>query len=58
MGKVRARKETGNLYMDFNYMGVRCREQTALPDTPSNKKKVEALLKRIEALTIPAMSVF
>jgi len=52
MGKVRARKETGNLYMDFNYMGVRCREQTALPNTPANKKKVEALLKRIEALIV------
>ncbi|WP_417582564.1 Arm DNA-binding domain-containing protein [Nitrincola sp.] len=52
MGKVRTRKETGNLYMDFNFMGVRCREQTALPDTPANKKKVEALLKRIEALIV------
>ncbi|MET4000130.1 tyrosine-type recombinase/integrase [Marinobacterium sp. MBR-109] len=52
MGKVRARKETGNLYMDFSYMGVRCREQTALPDSPANKKKVEALLKRIEALIV------
>lgn len=49
MGKVRARPETGNLYLDFNYQGVRCREQTALPDTPSNRKKVEALLKRVEA---------
>lgn len=49
MGKVRARKETGKLYLDFMYQGVRCREQTALPDTPANRKRVEALLERIEA---------
>ncbi|WP_420597984.1 Arm DNA-binding domain-containing protein [Neptuniibacter sp.] len=49
MGKVRARKETNNLYLDFSYLGHRCREQTALSDTPINRKKVEALLKRIEA---------
>lgn len=49
MGKVRARKETGKLYLDFFYRGVRCREQTALSDTPSNRKKVEKLLQRVEA---------
>ena len=49
MGKVRARKETGKLYLDFFYHGVRCREQTALSDTPANRKKVEKLLQRVEA---------
>lgn len=49
MGKVRVRKETGRLYMDFFYQEVRCREQTALQDTPANRKQVEKLLKRIEA---------
>nr|WP_311948061.1 tyrosine-type recombinase/integrase [Halomonas piscis] len=49
MGKVRARKETGKLYLDFFYHGVRCREQTALRDTPANRKKVEKLLQRVEA---------
>ncbi|QOR37457.1 site-specific integrase [Billgrantia diversa] len=49
MGKVRARKETGKLYLDFFFHGVRCREQTALHDTPANRKKVECLLQRIEA---------
>ena len=49
MGKVRARKETGKLYLDFFYRGVRCREQTALSDTPANRKKVEKLLQRVEA---------
>ncbi len=49
MGKVRARKETGKLYMDFFYLGVRCREQTALTDTSQNRARVEKLLQRIEA---------
>jgi len=49
MGKVRTRKETGRLYLDFMCQGVRCREQTALPDTSANRKRVEALLQKIEA---------
>ena len=49
MGKIRARPETNNLYLDFSYLGYRCREQTALPDTPANRKKVQAVLKRVEA---------
>lgn len=49
MGKVRVRKETGKLYLDFFYQDVRCREQTALQDTPANRKQVELLLARIEA---------
>lgn len=48
MAKVRARKETGTLYLDFFYRGKRCREQTALPDTPANRKKIEKILERIE----------
>ncbi|MCO7246600.1 site-specific integrase [Halomonas sp. Mc5H-6] len=49
MGKVRQRKETGKLYLDFFYQGLRLREQTALKDTPANRKKVEQLLAKIEA---------
>ena len=49
MGNVRVRKETGKLYLDFHYRGVRCREQTALADTPANRKKVQSLLERVEA---------
>lgn len=49
MGKVRVRRETGKLVMDFMYQGIRCREQTSLMDTAGNRKKVEALLARIEA---------
>ena len=49
MGKVRVRKETGKLYLDFMYAGHRCREQTALVDTAANRKKVESVLQKIEA---------
>ena len=48
MAKIRARPETGTLYLDFFYRGVRCREQTALPDTAENRRKVQVLLNRIE----------
>lgn len=48
MAKVRARPETGTLYLDFFYRGVRCREQTTLLDTAENRRKVQALLNRIE----------
>nr|WP_298058269.1 site-specific integrase [uncultured Halomonas sp.] len=49
MGKVRQRKETGKLYLDFFYQGLRLREQTALKNTPANRKKVEQLLAKVEA---------
>ena len=49
MGHIRTRKETGKLYLDFKYQNLRCREQTALLDTPANRKKLEKLLQRIDA---------
>ncbi|MBY6102379.1 Arm DNA-binding domain-containing protein [Marinobacter nauticus] len=52
MGKVRTRKETGKLYLDFMYAGHRCREQTALMDTPQNRKRVNALLQKVEAMIL------
>jgi len=48
MGKVRCRKETGSLYFDFFYKKHRCREHTALPDTPTNVKRLEKTLIQIE----------
>lgn len=45
---IRARPDTGQLFFDFRYRGIRCREQTALADTPENRKRVEALAKRIK----------
>jgi integrase len=49
MGNIRARKENGKLLLDFHFHGVRFREQTALPDNQQNRKKVQALLDRVEA---------
>jgi integrase len=47
MAKVNVRKETGKLVIDFTYRGVRCREQTALDDGAGNRKRVEAVLKKL-----------
>jgi len=49
MGSIRVRTGSNSLFIDFRYMGQRCREQTALPDTPANRKMLEKLLKTIEA---------
>lgn len=49
MGNVRSRGETGTLFLDFRYRGVRCREQTALEDTPANRRRLREVLGRIEA---------
>ncbi len=49
MGSIRVRKESGQLMFDFRYQGLRCRELTTLPDTNENRKKMEKVLKRIEA---------
>ncbi len=49
MGNIRARQETGNLFFDFRYQNRRCREQTALPDTPANRRKLQGMLEKIEA---------
>lgn len=48
MAKVCVRRETGTLYLDFFYRGVRCREQTALLDTAVNRKTVQAFLNRVQ----------
>lgn len=49
MGNIVARPETGKLFFDFRYRNKRCREQTALDDTPTNRRKLEGILKKIEA---------
>jgi len=49
MGKINVRSETGKLYFDFRYRGKRCREQTALDDTPANRRKMRKMLDQIEA---------
>ena len=49
MGSIRRRTDNNLLFLDFRYRDIRCREQTALPDTVANRKKVQKLLDRIEA---------
>jgi integrase len=49
MVNIRVRPETGNLLLDFKYQGVRCREQTALKDTPANRKQLNALARKVDA---------
>jgi integrase len=49
MGSVRTRKGSNKLFIDFRYRSERCRELTALDDGAANRKKLDSLLKRIEA---------
>lgn len=49
MGNIRLRKDTGFLFFDFRYRGVRCREYTLLNDTAVNRKNMEKVLARIES---------
>ncbi|WP_413282709.1 Arm DNA-binding domain-containing protein [Vibrio sp. MA40-2] len=46
MGVINVRNN--KLVLQFRYKGQRCREQTQLPDTASNRKRLTKLLKRIE----------
>jgi integrase len=48
LGKIRTTK-WGYLYFDFFYKGIRCREYTRLKDTLENRKKLERIMKKIEA---------
>ncbi len=48
MGSIRRRSESGLLFLDFKYLGQRLREQTALPDTELNRKRLQKALERIE----------
>lgn len=48
MGSIRARVESGTLFMDFKYQGKRLREQTTLSDNPANRKRLQKALDRIE----------
>jgi integrase len=49
MGSIRVRPETGRLQLDFYFRGRRCREQTALVDSPDNRRRLAKLLTRIDA---------
>ena len=47
MGNIRV-QPSGKLYFDFRYLGKRCREVTALPNTAPNRKRLEAVMGKIE----------
>lgn len=49
MSHIRVRPETGLLYFDFQYLKVRCREQSNLRDTPENRKLMERVMAGIAA---------
>lgn len=49
MSKIRTRKETGNLFFDFKFKGIRCREQTALADSKENRARLEPIARKIDA---------
>lgn len=48
MGSIRVRQESGQLFLDFKYLHRRFREQTTLPDTPANRKRLQKVLDKIE----------
>jgi len=48
VAKVTVRKETGKLVIDFTFRNVRCREQTALDNTPANKKRVQSVVDELK----------
>ena len=48
MASIRARSDNNLLFFDFRFKGLRCREQTSLPDSKSNRAKMEKVLKKIE----------
>jgi len=48
MGSIRRLESQGTLYMDFRCQGRRFREYTTLPDTVSNRKRLQKALDRVE----------
>ena len=48
MASIRKHTQTGALFFDFRYCGIRCREYTTLMDTPANRKKMDRALQKIE----------
>ncbi|MFK5891784.1 MAG: site-specific integrase [Pseudomonadota bacterium] len=49
MGNIRARSDNEKLFFDFRYQNKRCREQTALDNTPANNKRLKKILEKVEA---------
>jgi len=49
MVNIRKRKDTGKLFFDFKYRGVRCREYTILEDTKANRKRMNSVAEKMNA---------
>ncbi|GAB3681718.1 Arm DNA-binding domain-containing protein [Salinisphaera aquimarina] len=49
MVNIRSREDTGKLFFDFKYRGMRCREYTALDDTKSNRKRMKSVAEKMDA---------
>jgi integrase len=49
MPSIRSRNDNGLLFLEFRCEGQRCREQTLLNDTPSNRKTLQKVLDKIES---------
>ena len=47
MATIRTR--SGKLFVDFRYMGARCREKTYMADTAVNRKRLAKIVERMEA---------
>ena len=46
MASIQVRKETNTLIIDFYWQGKRCREQTLLTNTPSNRKRLSQVVSK------------
>jgi integrase len=49
MAVINVRNETSRLYIDFRFEGMRCREQTPLRDTLSNRRALNKLIDKMNA---------
>lgn len=49
MPSIRSRNDNKALFFEFRFNGVRCREQTLLPDTVENRKKLGKVLNKLES---------
>jgi integrase len=42
------RVKSGNLFFDFTWQGVRCKEYTGLPDTPDNRRRCQHTMRLVD----------
>lgn len=49
MGSIRTRESSNQLFFDFRHKGQRCREYTQLAVSPTNKRKMQKVMDRIDA---------